>query len=179
VLRTKAAELDKENRFDEACFLESEGVDLTVDDEARVRKAKTIKTGHHLMIKNHVCRVEKVGTSKIWKGPLRGCFQAQLVARCIFTGKKFEHNIPATEDVCMAAVQRQVCTVVDIGDDGELSLLTPAYDMKNDVNLSTGTDGDRRLSECIKKDFHRGKTVTVVVLSSCGIEKVVSHKSMD
>jgi len=173
VLRTKAR---KESQLDEADLLESDGF---VVDEACVLKARCIKTGHHVMIKDRPCRVDKVGTSKIWKGPFRGCFQSQIVAHCIFTGKKFEHTCPATEDVSMAAVQRQECTVMDIGDDGELSLLTSAYETKSDVNLPTGTDGDRKLAECIKTDFHDGKNVMVVVLSSCGIEKIVQHKSKD
>lgn len=173
VLRTKVR---RESQLDEAYLLESDGL---VVDEACVLKARCIKTGHHVMIKDRPCRVDKVGTSKVWKGPFRGCFQSQIVAHCIFTGKKFEHTCPATEDVSMAAVQRQECTVMDIGDDGELSLLTSSFDMKSDVNLPTGTDGDCKLAECIKTDFHNGKTVKVVVLSSCGIEKVVQHKSKD
>jgi len=173
VLRTKAR---KESQLGEADLLESDGF---VVDEACVLKARCIKTGHHVIIKDRTCRVDKVGTSKMWKGPLRGCFQSQIVAHCIFTGKKFEYTCPATEDVSMAAVQRQECTVMDIGDDGELSLLTSAFDTKSDVNLPTGTDGDRKLAERIKTDFQNGRNVVVVVLSSCGIEKVVQHKSKD
>jgi len=176
--RTKAPQLNQESQFDEADILESEWFD-TDDVEACVLKARCIKTGHHVMIKDRPCRVDKVGTSKIWKGPFRGCFQSQIVARCIFTGKKFEQSWPATEDVSLAAVQRQECTIMDIGDDGELVLLTSTFDTKSDVNLPTGTDGDRKLAECIKTDFHNGKNVIVVILSSCGIEKVVQYKSTD
>merc|ERR1712150_260689 len=172
-LRTKARD---ECQFDEADLLESDGL---VVDEACVRNARCIKTGQHVMIKDLPCRVDKVGTSKVWKGPFRGCFQSQIVAHCIFTGKKFEHTCPATEGVRMAVVQRQVCTVMDIGDDGELDLLTSAFETKSDVNLPTSADGDCKLAESIKTEFHNGKNVTVVVLSSCGVEKVVLHKSKD
>lgn len=173
VLRTKVR---KESQLDEADLLKSDG---SVVDKACVLKARCIKTGHHVMIKDRACRVDKVGTSKIWKGPKSGCFQSQLVAHCIFTGKKFEHTCPATEDVSMAAVQRQECTVMNIGDDRELSLLTSAFDVKSDISLPNANDGDRKLAECIKTDFHNGKTVMVVILSSCGVEKVVQHKSKD
>jgi len=178
VFRTKASQLDKGNLLDEESCLESEGFDLDVV-ETFFQKARSIKTGHHVMIKDQPCRVVEVGTSKIWKGPHRGCFQKQIVARSIFTGMKLEHMCPAAEDVRMAAVKRQEYTIMDIGNEGELSLLTPTYDIKADVNLPTETDGDRKLAGCIKTDFHSGKTVSVMVLSSCGVEKVVQYKATD
>jgi translation elongation factor P/translation initiation factor 5A len=180
-LRAKVPQLDKANCKDEEDVCDSESFSCDVA-EASVIKARCVKTGHHVMINNRACRVEKIGTAKVWKGPLTGCFKTHLVARCIFTGKKFEHLCLATEDVSIAAVQKLECTVVDIGDDGELSLLTPRFDMKTDVNLPTETDDDRKLAERIKANFYNDKTVVVLVLSCSAVEKVVEiikHKCAD
>jgi len=175
---TDASQFDEEDIFDEANCLETEGFDLDAA-ETCFQKARSIRTGHHVMIKNQPCRVVKIGTSKVWKGPYRGCFQTQIVAKNIFTGMRSEHLCPATEDVSIAVVKRQEYTVLDIGMDGELSLLTPTFDVKADVNLPTGTDDDCKLAECIKTNFHGGQTVVVAVLSSCGVEKVVHSKCTD
>jgi translation initiation factor 5A len=171
-LREKASQLDKKQKSDEAEFCDSDCLDGDVV-EAGVLKARCVKTGHHVIINNRPCRVEKIGTSKVWKGPQTGCFKSHLVARCIFTGKKFEHLCPATEDVRLAVVQKLECTVMDIGNDGELCLLTSAFDTKTDINLPTESDDDRNLAERIKVDFRNGRTVVILVASSCGVEKVV------
>lgn len=179
--QAKASQFDKRNGTDGADFCDSDTFECDVA-ETGVLKARCIKTGHHVMINNRPCRVEKVGTSKVWKGPLTGCFKSHVVARCIFTGKKYEHLCPAAEDVSVAAVQKLECTVMDIGDDGELSLLTSTLDTKADVNLPCETDDDWKLSERIKADFQKGKTIVILVVCSCGIEKVVEivrHKCTD
>jgi len=168
------------NKIDEAEFCDSDSLDCDVV-EAGVLKARCVKTGHHVIINNRPCRVEKIGTSKVWKGPETGCFKTHLVARCIFTGKKLEHLCPATADVNIAAVRKLECTVMDIGDDGELNLLVGEVE-KTDVNLPAETDDDRKLAERIMAEFHSGKTVVVQVMSACGADKVVEiikHKCTD
>merc|ERR1711920_1108324 len=109
----------------------------------------------------------------VWKGPETGCFKTHFVARCVFTGKRVEHLCLATADVRIAFVQNLECTVMDIGNAGELSLLTSTLDEKTDMNLPTETDDDRKLAERIKRDFQDGKTVVIRVMSSGGFQKVV------
>merc|ERR1711976_966192 len=102
-----------------------------------------------------------------------GCSKTHFTARCIFTGKKVEHICLATADVQIASVQNLECTVMYIGDDGELSLLTSTLEEKTDVDLPTETDDDRQLAERIKRDFQDGKNVVIRVVSSGGFQKVV------
>lgn len=179
--RAKTSQLSTKDTIDEDSFSVSGSSDRDVVETA-VLKARSVKAGHYVMINNRPCRVEKIGTSKVWKGPESGCFKSHFVARCIFTGKKFEHLCLATADVSIAVVQKLECQVMDIGDDGELSLLTSTFDTKADVNLPAETDDDRKLAERIKAEFHKGRTVVVQVMSSCGHEKVVEilqHKCTD
>jgi len=143
-------------------------------------EAGSIKKGQYVMIKNQPCRVMQIDkTSKIWKGPHRGCFQSHIIARGIFTGKKEDIFLPVTQKVTMPFVKREECTVIDIGNDGELSLLTPEYDTKDDINLPTGTESDAELAKRIQAGFDAGEMVIVIVLSACDSAKVVECKIMD
>lgn len=132
------------------------------------------------MIKDQPCRIMQIDkTSKIWKGPHRGCFQSHIIARGVFTGKKEDIFLPVTQKVTMPFVKREECTVIDIGNDGELSLLTAECDIKEDVNLDTRTESDSELAKRIQAGFDADETVVVVVLSACGCSKVVECKIMD
>merc|ERR1712217_730962 len=118
-------------------------------------------------------------TSKIWKGPHSGCFQSHIIARGIFTGKREDVFLPVTQKVTMPFVKREECTVIEIGNDGELSLLTPDYVTKDDINLPTGTESESELAKRIQTGFYAGEMVIVVVLSACECAKVVECKIID
>jgi len=144
------------------------------------QEAGSIKRGQYVMIKDQPCRVMQVDkTSKIWKGPHRGCFQSHIIARGIFTGKKEDMFFPVTQKMTMPSVRREECTVLDIGNRGELSLLTHECNTKDDVNLPTGSEADSELSKRIQTGFDAGQMVVVIVLSSCERGKVVECKIMD
>lgn len=153
-----------------------------IDAETAVLNARSVRVGHYIMINSRPYRVEKVmGTQKSWKGNVTGCFKTHFIARCIFTGKKTEHLCLATDDLLIASVQNLECTVMDVGNAGELTLLHELVE-KTDVNLPTETVGDRKLAERVKRDFDNGNTVVVRVMASGGSQKVVEvieHKCTD
>jgi translation initiation factor 5A len=155
------------------------GCNVTGTDaqEERFQEAGSIKKGEYVMIKDQPCRIMQLEkTSKIWKGPHRGCFQTHIIARGIFTGKKEDIFLPVTQKVTMPFFKREECTVIDIGNHGELSLLTAECDIREDVNLPTGTESDAELATRIQAGFDADETVVVVVLSACGCSKVVECK---
>merc|ERR1712216_358574 len=153
------------------------GIDM---QEERFQEAGSIRKGEYVTIKGQPCRVLQIDrTAKAWKGPRGGCFQVHIIARGIFTGKKEDIFLPVTQKVTMPFVKRQECTVLDIGIDGEMSLLTPECDTKDDVNLPTGAESDSELAKRIQTSFADGSMVVIIVLSACGREKVVECKIMD
>jgi len=159
------------------CVLEFSSIDA---QEECFQEAGSIKKGEYVMIKDQPCRVMQTDkTSKIWKGPHRGCFQSHIIARGIFTGKKEDVFFPVTQKVTMPFVKREECTVMDIENDGELSLLTAECITKEDVNLPTGTESDSELAKRIQTGFDAGETVVVIVLSTCECAKVVECKIVD
>jgi len=176
--QTTVSQLTKEDALNAETDVDSDERDLS-PVHTYFQEAGSIKKGDHVMIKDLPCKVKEIFTSKIWKGPYRGCFQSKIIAHDIFTGKKFEHTCPASQHVNMPFVKRDEYTVIDIGREGELSLLTPMCDMKVDLNLPTETEDDHKIAEAIKTDFNNGRTVVVVVQSACGVEKLINYRSLD
>jgi len=139
-------------------------------------EAGGIRKGSHIMIKGCPCKVVEVSTSKTGK---HGHAKAHIVAIDIFTGKKLEDLCPTSHNISVPFVKREEYTVMDVGEEGTISLLTEGGDAKDDLNLPSGTDDDAKNAEGIKKDFEAGKNVIVTVQSAIGIEKICAYKSTD
>merc|ERR1712118_105565 len=126
------------------------------------------------MIKGNPCKIIEVTTSKTGK---HGHAKCHFVATDIFTGKKIEELVSSSHTVPVPFVTRNEFTIMDIGEDGTVSLLTEAVEPKDDLNMPTETEEDEKNTGQIKKDFEAGKTVIVIVQSACGKEKIVSFRT--
>jgi len=81
----------------------------------------------------------------------------------VFSGKKFEDVIPAHQNVDVPYVRRRDYTLLDIQDDGFVSLLDDSSgDTKDDLKLP---DDNEQLASNIQKMMDDGKTVTCTTLS--------------
>jgi translation initiation factor 5A len=94
-----------------------------------------------------------------------------MVAIDIFTGKKLEEICPSTHNMMVPNVNRNEYLLIDISDDGFLSLLLPDGSTKEDLKLPSGD-----LGEQIQKGFDEGKELMVCVLSAMGQEEAKSFK---
>merc|ERR1712151_1128938 len=115
-----------------------------------------------------------MGTSKTGK---HGHAKAHIVALDIFTGKKYEDLCPTSHNLEVPFVKRT-----------EYQLLTADPDngeAKDDLNLPTfvtvgePTEEDKKCVDEITKGVDDGKTVSVVVQSACGMEKIIQCKTSD
>merc|ERR1711862_290791 len=79
-----------------------------------------LRKGGHVMIKGHPCKVAEISTSKTGK---HGHAKAHIVAIDIFTGKKYEDLCPTSHNVSVPFVKRDEYPLMDIGGDGNVSLL--------------------------------------------------------
>merc|ERR1711870_34572 len=147
------------------------------------QQAGEIKKGSHDMIKGHPCKCVEVSTSKTGK---HGHAKAHIVALDIFTGKKYEDLCPTSHNLEVPFVKRTEYQLLTAdGDTGEVSLLLESGETKDDLNLPTvvqqgePTEEDKKCTEEILKGFDDGKTVTVVVQSACGMEKIIQVKTTD
>merc|ERR1712177_156861 len=85
-------------------------------------QCSALRKNGFVVIKNRPCKIVETSTSKTGK---HGHAKVHLVAIDIFTGKKLEEICPSTHNVMVPNVTRTEYLLLDISDDGFLSLLLP------------------------------------------------------
>ncbi|UNI22062.1 translation initiation factor eIF5A [Purpureocillium takamizusanense] len=132
-------------------------------------QCSALRKNGFVVIKGRPCKIVDMSTSKTGK---HGHAKVHLVALDIFTGKKYEDLSPSTHNMDVPNVSRREFQLLDISDDGFLSLMNDDGDTKDDVRLPDGEIGDK-----INKLFREEeKDTNVIVLTSMGEEAAVEAK---
>jgi len=139
------------------------------------QQAGTIRKNAYIVINNRPCKVADVSTSKTGK---HGHAKCHFVAIDIFTGKKYEDLTPSTHNCDVPNVFRNEYTLIDINEDGYVSLMEENGGTREDLKLPTGTDEADKLAVQLKADFAEGKEIIVTVLKAMGEEMINSMKIM-
>jgi len=122
------------------------------------------------MIKGRPCKVVDMSTSKTGK---HGHAKVHLTALDIFTGKKYEDLCPSTHNVDVPNVNRSDFQLIDISDDGFVTLMTEKGDTRADLSVPSGELGDK-----IREDFEKGDgNIIITVMSACGEEVIIASKT--
>ena len=132
-------------------------------------EAGNIKKGGYIMIKDQPCKVVNVAVSKTGK---HGHAKCNFDALHIFNGKKYSEISSSTHTLPVPNIFRHEYSLLDIGEDGELSLMTDNGDCKDDLNMPS----DPELAKNIQAQFDAGKQLLVSVLSACGHDQIMSFK---
>ncbi|KAL8673258.1 MAG: hypothetical protein Q9168_002296 [Polycauliona sp. 1 TL-2023] len=132
-------------------------------------QCSSLRKNGFVCIKNRPCKIVDMSTSKTGK---HGHAKVHLVAIDIFTGKKLEDLCPSTHNMDVPNVQRKEYQLLDVSDDGFLSLMSDDGDTKDDVKTPDGEVGDR-IDKLFKQD---GKDTNVIVLTSMGEEVAIDAK---
>mmetsp|Transcript_25936 Transcript_25936/g.34024 ORF Transcript_25936/g.34024 Transcript_25936/m.34024 type:complete len:164 (+) Transcript_25936:130-621(+) len=141
------------------------GASLTIPMEAG-----QIRKGGHIVIKGKPCKVVSVSTSKTGK---HGHAKCNFTAIDIFTGKKYEDIVPSTHCTTVPNVSRAEYSLLDIQDDGFMSLMTDSGDTKDDLKLPDHPEG---FADEIQSKFDEGQNLIVTVLKAMGHEQVIAIK---
>lgn len=131
--------------------------------------AGDLKKGDHVCIKGFPCRVIDISTSKTGK---HGHAKANITAIDIFTGKKYEEVSPTSHALPSPFVEKIEYQLVDIGTDGNLTLLDDECNERSDMSLPP----DEELVKRIREAFEAGREISVVVQKAMGMEQVISCK---
>lgn len=117
------------------------------------------------------CKIVEMSSSKTGK---HGHAKVHIVAIDIFTGKKLEELCPSSHNVNVPYVSRRDYQLLDITEEGFLSLLGDANATKDDLKLPP----DEKLAADLKAAFGSGndKEILVSVVKSMGEEMVVAFK---
>ncbi|KAF7151524.1 hypothetical protein RHSIM_Rhsim02G0213300 [Rhododendron simsii] len=147
------------------------------------QQAGTIRKNGYIVIKGRPCKIEKlfvvnlvvgvveVSTSKTGK---HGHAKCHFVAIDIFNGKKLEDIVPSSHNCDVPHVNRTDYQLIDISEDGFVSLLTENGNTKDDLRLPT----DDSLLSQIKDGFGEGKDLVVSVMSAMGEEQICALKDI-
>nr|POE55062.1 eukaryotic translation initiation factor 5a [Quercus suber] len=115
--------------------------------------------------------VVEVSTSKTGK---HGHAKCHFVAVDIFNGKKLEGIVPSSHNCDVPHVNRTDYQLIDISEDGFVSLLTENGNTKDELRLPT----DDNLLTQIKNGFGDGKDLVVSVMSAMGEEQICDLKDI-
>eukprot|EP00245_Coleochaete_scutata_P013941 TRINITY_DN5804_c0_g1_i1.p1 TRINITY_DN5804_c0_g1~~TRINITY_DN5804_c0_g1_i1.p1 ORF type:complete len:161 (+),score=44.91 TRINITY_DN5804_c0_g1_i1:163-645(+) len=135
------------------------------------QQAGTIRKNAYIVIKSRPCKVVEVSTSKTGK---HGHAKCHFVAIDVFTGKKLEDIVPSSHNCDVPHVNRTDYQLLDISEDGYVSLLTESGDTKDDLKLPSDTD----LLGQIKNGFAEGKDLVLSVMSAMGEEQICAIKDV-
>ncbi|RMJ28894.1 Translation initiation factor [Aspergillus sp. HF37] len=132
-------------------------------------QCSSLRKNGHVVIKGRPCKIVEMTTSKTGK---HGHAKAHIVALDIFTGKKLEDLSPSTHNMDVPNVTRKEYQLLDIQDDGFLSLMDDNGGTKDDVKLPDGEVGDR-INKLFREDE---KDTNVYVLTSMGEELLLTPR---
>ncbi|EAT86932.1 eukaryotic translation initiation factor 5 subunit A [Parastagonospora nodorum] len=132
-------------------------------------QCSALRKNGFVVIKNRPCKIVEMTTSKTGK---HGHAKVHLVAIDIFTATKREELCPSTHNMNVPNVRRQEYQLLDVTDDGFLSLMSDDGSTKDDVKVPEGEVGTK-----IQKMFtEEGKDINVIVLTAMGEEAAIDAK---
>ncbi|KAG2431641.1 hypothetical protein HYH02_013218 [Chlamydomonas schloesseri] len=137
------------------------------------QQAGTVRKNGYIVISGHPCKVVDVSTSKTGK---HGHAKCNFVAIDIFTGKKYEEMTPSSHNVDVPNISRKEYTVIDITDEGIVSMMDESGNTRDDLFLPTGTDENDKLAEIMKDHWSNDKEMAITVLKAMGQEMINSVK---
>mmetsp|Transcript_24991 Transcript_24991/g.28605 ORF Transcript_24991/g.28605 Transcript_24991/m.28605 type:complete len:128 (+) Transcript_24991:294-677(+) len=123
------------------------------------------------MIKGRPCKVLTISVSKTGK---HGHAKCNFTAVDIFTGKKLEDMVPGSHGTTVPVVKKSEWEIIDIDEEGAMTLMDEAGNQKVDVNLPNIPDG---FGEEIRDAWDGGEnTVMVTVQQAVGEEQIIAYK---
>jgi len=131
-------------------------------------QCSALRKNGFVMIKGRPCKIVEMSTSKTGK---HGHAKVHLVALDIFNQKKYEDICPSTHNMDVPNVSRKDFQLLDVSDDGYLSLMDDGGNTRDDLKVPEGDIGEE-----IKSSMEEGKDILCTVLSACGEEAVIATK---
>lgn len=133
-------------------------------------QCSSLRKNGFVMLKGRPCRIVEMTTSKTGK---HGHAKVHLVGIDIFCGKKHEDLCPSTHNIDVPNVNRSDFQLIDISDDGFVTLMNDKGDTRDDLKLPEGELGQKIREEFSKEDT----SVIVTVMSAVGTECIITHKN--
>jgi len=134
-------------------------------------QCSALRKNGYVLMKGHPCKIVDMSTSKTGK---HGHAKVNMTGIDIFDGKKYEDMSPSTHNMEVPNVNRNEYTLIDINEDGYLSLMDDSGDVRDDLNC----EHNRTLEDEIRTKFENGDEMMITVLKAMGKEIPLSIKAM-
>jgi translation initiation factor 5A len=132
-------------------------------------QCSALRKNGFVLIKERPCKIVEMSTSKTGK---HGHAKVHLVGIDIFTQRKYEDICPSTHNMMVPSVVRKEYMLLDISDDGFVSIMDEdKNETRDDIKLPAGDLGTE-----IKAKFDNEETVKVTVLKAMGEEQILGYK---
>jgi translation initiation factor 5A len=133
--------------------------------------AGDLRRGDAVCIRGRACRILEATNVKGGKhGHCKTCIEAED----IFTGRRVQFVAPASYPMPCPVVKKQEFLLIDVADDGALSLLDDDNAERNDLDLPTELDA--ALAEAIRAQFEAGKSLILISQRAMGVETIIAFK---
>jgi len=132
-------------------------------------QCSALRKNGYAMLKGKPCKIVDMSTSKTGK---HGHAKVNLVGVDIFDGKKYEDMSPSTHNMEVPNVSRIEYNLIDVTEEGYLSLMDEGGDIRDDLHCNHNQD----LLDEIKKKFDAGDEMMISVLKAMGREMPMAIK---
>lgn len=132
-------------------------------------QCSALRKNGFVMIKSRPCKIVEMSTSKTGK---HGHAKVHMVGLDIFTNKKYEDICPSTHNMDVPNVSRKDFQLIDVSDDGYLSLMDDTGNTRDDLKVPDGEIGTQ-----IRGAISDGADILCTVLTACGEEAVIATKT--
>ena len=123
------------------------------------------------MIKDHPCKVVSFSTAKTGK---HGSAKAMVTGIDIFSGNKYECTFSTGDNVDAPVAKRMEYQLINIDDEGFVTLLTDSGEIKEDLKLPED-EWLKDVKDRVKAIFEEGKKECIVsVLGAMDQEKIIA-----
>lgn len=126
-------------------------------------QCSALRKNGYVLIKGRPCKIVEMTTSKTGK---HGHAKVHMVGLDIFSGKKYEDICPSTHNMDVPHVHRDEFEIVDVSDDGYLTLMDKEGTLREDLQI---TDEQWSIAE-VQEACGSG---VAYVIKSMGEERVI------
>lgn len=134
-------------------------------------QASQLKKGQHCILKERPCKITGMSTSKTGK---HGHAKIHFLGTDVFTGKKYEDICPSTHTMLQPVLVQTRYDLLDIDEDGYLTLMTESGDETREDLMLPETD----IGKQIRASFDESDDeLNVVVLSWGDEEQIISFQT--
>ena len=134
-------------------------------------EAGSLKKGDYVMLGDKPCKITGISHAKPGK---HGSAKAIIKGQNLFDGKTVEKTYGTGDQVDAPIIKRQEYLLLNIDEDGQLSLLDDDGEQKDDVTLPEKMHQDAR--KLIEEMFAEDKQVLVQVTTILGTEIVTAGR---